>query len=181
MFGVCDVTAAPSGAQQDRNYIGQPFGKTPHCTRARSRLRASFAFANCKVQNASFRIIEIEIAGKRNARQKESRNRRGNAYILILLRLISIGGNWTRKEKKKKRIWHMQGPNRVLKIPTGHSTHTRTDTDTCSRYHLKRRMFLLFILPYLAGNVSRGAHEDKKKAETSRRRRIYEIVEKLNI
>ena len=29
MFGVCDVAAASSGAQQDRNYIGQPLGKIP--------------------------------------------------------------------------------------------------------------------------------------------------------
>ena len=45
MFGVCDVAAAPSGAQQDRDNIGQPLGKTPHSIRARSRLRAySFFF-----------------------------------------------------------------------------------------------------------------------------------------
>lgn len=44
MFGVCDVTAAPSGAQQDRDNIGQPLGKTPHSIRARSRLRALSRF-----------------------------------------------------------------------------------------------------------------------------------------
>lgn len=61
MFGVCDVAAAPSGAQQDRDNIGQPLGKTPHSIRARSRLRAYFFFLSIKSLSLSLSPPSIRL------------------------------------------------------------------------------------------------------------------------
>lgn len=125
MFGVCDVTAAPSGAQQDRDNIGQPLGKTPHSIRARSRLRALSRFTltdyflsrrfdtgprlRSPPKQMTFEFLLPRNTGKTVPRRC---NLSFSPYFLFLSVSRSFVGDIT--IRKGKSGVHVQGLNRVL-------------------------------------------------------------------
>lgn len=106
MFGVCDVAAASSGAQQDRNYIGQPLGKTPPLHQGAVTTSHVLGFREkSEMQNFLSRFYRDTVGGKR-IRGKEIYDYLKGMYATAHMnsRVRHIRNNLLRRKRKKNKI-----------------------------------------------------------------------------